>query len=250
MVIKLVVEEYINHISPFHFQFRAEPAPFYRSKWYRTNWITLEFNLLYRWHSLVPDRYMIGDRVLPLDRTIFNNEVLIDDGIAAMTAAASRQKAGRLALFNSPPYLARYAELKSVLLGRAARLKSYNDYREYCGYPKVTRFDQITGDVWLQCELKRLYGSPDKLELFVGLFAEEVESGSALPPLIGRMVAIDAFSQALTNPLLSERVYNRDTFAEGWDEIEKTKSLGDVLARNTPEVPEDRKPALVTMTQK
>ena len=51
---------------------------------------------------------------------------------------------------------------------------------------------------------------------------------------MGRMVALDAFSQALTNPLLSENVFNETTFSpEGMKIIESTKSLRDIAARNT-----------------
>ena len=59
---------------------------------------------------------------------------------------------------------------------------------------------------------------------------------SPLPLLLFRMVAVDAFSQALTNPLLSEHVFNVDTFTEfGWDTIHNTSSLHDILSRNVPE---------------
>lgn len=248
MVIKLVIEEYINHISPFHFQFRAQPERIYRYPWYRTNWITLEFNLLYRWHSMVPDQLKVGSKCVPLEEAVLNNQLVIDTGLAAIVDSASRQAAGRVGLFNTPPYLIGQAERPSLQLSRDARLKGYNDYREHVGYKRVTRFDQISGDVRIQQELERLYGHPDNLEFFVGLFAEDVAPGSALPPVIGRMVAIDAFSQALTNPLLSGRVFRRETFAEGWDELNNTNSLGDIVRRNTPEqtIPN----LLVTMTQK
>jgi prostaglandin-endoperoxide synthase 2 len=49
------------------------------------------------------------------------------------------------------------------------------------------------------------------------------------------MVAVDAFSQALTNPLLSQYVYNEETFsAPGWAAIQSTGTFRDVLDRNTP----------------
>ena len=49
------------------------------------------------------------------------------------------------------------------------------------------------------------------------------------------MVAVDAFSQALTNPLLSEHVFHEDTFTKfGWDTIHSTGKLRDVLERNSP----------------
>jgi prostaglandin-endoperoxide synthase 2 len=49
------------------------------------------------------------------------------------------------------------------------------------------------------------------------------------------MVAVDAFSQALTNPLLSEHVFNAATFTpEGMATIEQTGSLAEMVARNAP----------------
>ena len=46
------------------------------------------------------------------------------------------------------------------------------------------------------------------------------------------MVAADAFSHALTNPLLSPNVYNASTFtAAGMDVIKGTSTLNDILAR-------------------
>ncbi|MFN7508041.1 MAG: hypothetical protein ACK5Q1_21040, partial [Limnobacter sp.] len=68
------------------------------------------------------------------------------------------------------------------------------------------------------------------------LFAEDTEPNSPLPELIQRMVAVDAFSQALTNPLLSEHVYKPDTFSQiGWNAIQGTQTLRDILARNSPD---------------
>jgi prostaglandin-endoperoxide synthase 2 len=60
------------------------------------------------------------------------------------------------------------------------------------------------------------------------------------------MVGIDAFSQALTNPLLAPRVFNEQTFSPiGMQLIGQTLSLGDVVRRNVPAGPPDY---LVRMT--
>ena len=67
----------------------------------------------------------------------------------------------------------------------------------------------------------------------MGLFAEDVREDSALSPLIGRMVGVDAFSQVLTNPLLSINVFKPETFSDvGWQIIQQTRTLEDVLKRN------------------
>jgi prostaglandin-endoperoxide synthase 2 len=87
----------------------------------------------------------------------------------------------------------------------------------------------------------------DDLELYVGLFAEEPGSPKAvLPPLLTKIIAIDAFSQALTNPLLAPRVANAATFTRpGLEIIAGTRTLSDVLHRN---IPEDPAPRFVSMT--
>ncbi|MCY1465917.1 hypothetical protein D9M71_841220 [compost metagenome] len=80
------------------------------------------------------------------------------------------------------------------------------------------------------------YGSPEDIDFYIGLFAEDTEPNSPLPPLILRMVAVDAFSQVLTNPLLSEHVFKPDTFSTiGWNAIQDTSSLRDILLRNSHE---------------
>ena len=102
LLIKIVIEEYINHITPYHFKFRLQPAAFEGARWYRQNWMAIEFNLLYRWHGLVPDTYRIGGREIPLAQTDFHNRPLIDRGLGGLLEDASRQPAGRIGLFNTP----------------------------------------------------------------------------------------------------------------------------------------------------
>ncbi len=54
-IMKVVIEEYINHIAPYNFKFITNPASFRNQKWYRENWMAIEFTLVYRWHSALPD---------------------------------------------------------------------------------------------------------------------------------------------------------------------------------------------------
>ncbi|MCM1982163.1 peroxidase family protein [Lyngbya confervoides] len=237
-IMKVVIEEYINHITPYHFNFRSDPLSFTHEKWYRTNWMTLEFSLVYRWHSALPQRFLYRGEACSMSRSLWNNQMLMDVGIAALFEESSRQPAARIGLFNTPHFLVDSTELASIDLGRQAKLASYNDYRALCQFPRVTDFDQITADPQAQQLLKSLYQHVDNLEFYVGLYAEDVRPNSALPPLMGRLVGIDAFSQALTNPLLAENIFNPDTFSPlGWEVIHETRSLSDIVNRNIPESP-------------
>src|SRR5262249_50723695 len=163
-------------------------------------------------------------------KTLFNNALLIEEGLAVAFDSASRQAAGEITLRNTPRFLVESVERASLELARKARLRSYNDYREYASFPRGKEFNEITGDEAIQRARGAVYGSPANVESFLGLFAEDVQENAAVPMmLLGRLVAVDAFSQALTNPLLSERVFRPETFAEGWEEFMNTRCLGDVV---------------------
>jgi prostaglandin-endoperoxide synthase 2 len=166
---------------------------------------------------------------------LFHNDLMTSIGLGETLDRASRQPAWRLGLFNTADFL-QDVELASLQQSREHRLGSYNDYRRAYGYGRVKTFAQISGDKQVQEALAALYESPDKVEFYVGIFAEDVGPKSALPPTIGRMVALDAFSLALTNPLLSEHVWQDDaTFtALGREIIVATETLQHILDRNIP----------------
>jgi len=231
-LIKVVVEEYINHISPYWFKLLADPTSCYKAVWNRENWIPVEFNLLYRWHSLVPEIARWRGADFPMADARFSNERMLRDGLGAALDAASTSDVWAIGLFNTAAML-RQVEAASVKQGRTNQLASYNDYREVMKYPRVTRFEQISGEPDVVEALSNLYEDVDQLEFFVGLFAEAAAERSAVPPLMGRMVAADAFSHALTNPLLSPKVFTEETFTPtGWASIHATSTLADIAGRN------------------
>ncbi len=235
LIMKIVVEEYINHITPYHFKFIVDPPSFPNPKWYRENWMPQEFSLVYRWHSALPEEFKYDGKPVKMEDSLWSNEMVINKGLGKLFEETSSQPAGRIGLFNTPDFLIP-VELMSVALGRDAQLPSYNTYRKFSGFPPVTDFDQITGDKDAQDLLRKLYGHVDNIEFFVGLIAEDGRPNSALPALIGRMVGIDAFSQAFTNPLLAELMFNKETFTDiGWDIIHNTKTLSEIVHRNIPQ---------------
>lgn len=239
LMMKVVVEEYVNHITPYHFKFIVDPPSFQNERWYRQNWMTIEFTLVYRWHSALPETLVYDGQPMSMLDTLWSNDLLIRKGLGAIFEETCAQPAARIGLHNTAEFLIP-VELASINLGRTAQCASYNDYREMCQYPRVTDFSQITANEEVQAELKRLYGHVDNLEFYVGIYAEDVRPNSALSPLIGRLVGIDAFSQALTNPLLAQNIFNENTFTPlGMELIQSTRSLSDLLHRNIPQT--DRK---------
>lgn len=230
MFIKIVVEEYINHISA-DFRFVADPEVAWTANWNRPNWITTEFSLLYRWHPLVPDVMLWSGKEYDVFTTLMNNTLLINSGLRRAFEDQSAQRAGVLCARNTADALID-RERKGIEQGRLCRLPTYSDYREYVTLSRPTRFEDITKDAEIVRLLKAAYATPADVEFYVGLFAEDNDSESPLPPMMRKLVALDAFSQALTNPLLSQPVYKKETFSEkGWEAIANTRCLADIVAR-------------------
>ena len=231
LFLKIVVEEYINHIAPSPI-FVTDPSIAWNAPWNKPNWLTTEFSLLYRWHSLVPNVMKWGDQEYGVVDTIMNNEPLLKVGLEKAFVAMSAQRAGEIGAFNTATSLLDF-EKRAIGQGRLCRLASYGDYREYVSLRRPKRFADVSSKQEVREFLESAYASVDDIEFYIGLFAEELEINSPLPPLLRALVAVDAFSQALTNPLLSEHVWKKETFTEeGWNVINGTRSLRDILQRN------------------
>lgn len=231
LLMKVVVEDYINHIagSPV---FKLDHDFAEDQPWYRTNWIAIEFDILYRWHSLVPDTISVNAQTVSA-KDYKNNNILFEHlGLRGLFNTASSQQAGRIGLFNSPTFLAP-AEIAALNMSRAFKLRSYNDYREQFKLDRLSDWEELNDDKAVIDELKKYYHSVDDVEFMVGLMAEGRRGRALFGDLLNTMVAYDAFTQIFTNPLLSRNVFNDQTFSSyGMKLIAQTKSIQDIASRN------------------
>lgn len=228
ILMKLVIEDYVNHIAGVNI-LRMDPSFAEKQEWYRTPWIAAEFNLLYRWHSLIPDNLQLDGQG---EKLVANYGLLREKGLGTIFSAASKQSAGKICLQNAPDFM---LPIERVMIekGRQWCLPSYNEYRTQFSMDKVTKFSQFTEDKNLQNKLKSLYGDVDKVELTVGLFAEESKNEPITGGLLTKMVAYDAVTQIYTNPLLAKINYTTENFTpEGMARINKTKTFQDLIDRN------------------
>ncbi|MDO6802487.1 peroxidase family protein [Wenyingzhuangia sp. 1_MG-2023] len=246
VLIKVVIEDYVNHLKPFkwmHFEFDTTFAA--KQDWYRNNWIATEFNLLYRWHSFIPDSFSFDGKVYDVkDHFRFNNQFVENNNLETIFHQLSYQKAGKMTLSNTPDFMM-HAEMSSLFISRASKLKPYADYCEHFSGAMVKSskkarprvMSDITKDENQLALLNSLYnGDVDKVDLTVGALAQDppknvmYEEKPILGDLMLQMIASDAFSHALTNPLLSEQVYNENTFsAFGMKIINHIGSLKEII---------------------
>ncbi len=237
LLLKLVVEEYINHIAGQK-AFKLDYGFAEELNWYRTNWITIEFDLLYRWHSLAVEEIVIDGQSKTPTQYRFNNALLETAGLKQVIEDVSSQAAGRIGLQNTPQFLW-MAETYALKMAREFKLQTYNEYREKFGLRKLGSIKELVGkrpeDQALIAELNRLYqGDINKVEYLVGIFAEQRESPALFGELMHNMVSYDAFTHIYTNPLLSKNVFNEQTFTPlGMQIINETKSLKEFVSRNT-----------------
>lgn len=251
MFIQIVVTEYINHISPASIRFLVDPTMVWKADWNRPNWMTLEFTLLYRWHSIMPETMRWDGQETPVSAMLLNNDLLLKSGLAGAFSALSANKCARMGLGNFAEFFEK-AEQAGIKQGRLNNLQGYNAYRKAMGLPSAKSFADVVGTskdaaeqgrrTALANQLEHLYGDVDSLDFYVGLFAEPCVPNSPLPELVLTMVAMDAFSQALPNPLLSEHIWGDATVKEitftkeGIELLKTTNCLSDILARVAPDI--------------
>jgi prostaglandin-endoperoxide synthase 2 len=196
LLLKLVVEEYNRHIAPGDPPLQLVPGMAEGRRWNASNWVAVEFNLLYRWHSMVPETILTDSGDLPAkDFSRDNNQILLDRGLEWVLRQCSQSRAGKVCLGNTPGFLVDRrspdwpsVEERTIALMRSARLASYNDYRQRFGLPRLRSFAELTSDPILQRRLAALYGTVDELEWYVGIFAEDHPEDGFLGSMLTMMV--------------------------------------------------------------
>lgn len=93
-MIKITIEDYVQHLSGFHFQLFYDPTLLHGSDISFHNQIHQEFVLLYHWHALLPDFVKMKDKAYSFKDTLFNPKPFVDTGMTEMTNSLINQFAG------------------------------------------------------------------------------------------------------------------------------------------------------------
>ena len=205
--------------------------------------MAIEFNLLYRWHGLIPPA--AHRRASPCGSTIFNPAMVVERGLAALLDDASHKRAGRVGLFNTDPAL-RVVELAEIREARAVQLAPYNDYRELA----VPARHRLRPDHGRRARpggaarpLRRTStGSSSSRAVRRGRAAELRPAVADRPDGRRRRVLAGADQPAAG----AAGVQRADVLAAGMEIIAGTSRLSDIVHRNVPESPGEY---LVTMTR-
>jgi Animal haem peroxidase len=214
--------------------------------------LTEEFVSVYRLHPLIPDdltiRSLADDRVVhetnffevsgKRTRSLFDhadiNDVFYSLGVA---------HPGALCLHNYPRFLQQLQRdngelfdlaMIDILRDRERGVPRYNQFREMIGTGRVNSFNEITSDPALAKELAEVYQNDlEKVDLVVGLFAEDLPAGFGFSDTAFRVFILMA-----SRRLKSDRFFTVDYRAEiytqfGLDWID-SNSMVDILKRHYP----------------
>jgi hypothetical protein len=198
--------------------------------------LTEEFTAVYRLHPLLPNDIEIRyakdgrpGRVLKFEADDLNDPDLIV-GPNAMTNALRDatlldivytfgiHNPGAVTLRNFPnwmrrmrrrtgPKLEELIDLAAIdiLRDRERGVPRYNRFRELFHKPRVHAFEQMTSDPELARTLREVYGHPDKVDLMVGMYAEEPPEGFGFSDTAFRVFILMA-----SRRLKSDRFYTDD----------------------------------------
>jgi hypothetical protein len=218
---KIVVEPYVSSLVGCFAGFSSMlKASYKRSPATSGNHLSYEFKLLYHWHAALPDQFMVNPEETSLE------EVLID---------RSHRLSGQLGARNIPQELAR-AEVATINKSRAIGIATFNEVRSFIGLPICKTFEDINSDPEVATALRKLYQSPDDVDLYVGAMIEQKfrtdGQGAAFGMTIGAVVLLDAIKLIGRDSFFTHNLSPSVYTPYGYNLV-MNSSVNDVLERNT-----------------
>ncbi|KAF9888104.1 hypothetical protein FE257_009240 [Aspergillus nanangensis] len=234
------------------------------------NQVSAEFNLVYRWHSCISQRdekwtqelyngifpekphseisltefiqglgkWEAGLPDQPLERpfaglTRKSDGTFDDDALASIFKESVEDCAGAFGASHVPTVF-KSIEALGIKQARSWNLATLNEFRDYFKLAPYKTFEEINPDPYISEQLKRLYDSPDQVEIYPGIIVEDTKqamvpgSGLCTNFTISRAILSDAVAlvrgdrfytidytpKALTNWAFSE-ILPKDSVDQG-----------------------------------
>ncbi|CAC5373048.1 PTGS2 [Mytilus coruscus] len=230
--IKIVIEEYVQHLSNYNFQLMFKPDLLFGENFQYQARASVEFNHLYFWHPLMPDEFIIGETNYTLSDILVNPGLVIKHGMATFVDSLSKQNAGAFTVKNHGAITLPVVQ-KLIQNGRTLRLQSYNNYRKRFNLQPFKSFEELTGNKKLAKVLENLYGDIDTVEFYVGLITEKRRPRGMFSEGLLEIGAPMSIKGVMSNPICSPKYWKPSTF--GGDvgfEIVNTATLKKLFCQN------------------
>ncbi|KAK5611188.1 Prostaglandin G/H synthase 1 [Crenichthys baileyi] len=248
--IKIVIEEYVQHLSGYLLQLKFDPTLLFHSVFQYGNRIALEFSQLYHWHPLMPDSFHINGDELSYTQFLFNTSVLTHYGVEKLVDSFSRQAAGQIGGGHNMNAIVAEVAVGTIKESRQLRIQPFNEYRKRFNLKPYTSFRHFTDNEEIASTLEELYGDIDTLEFYPGLLLEKTRAGAIFGESMVEMGAPFSLKGLLGNPICSPEYWKPSTFGGkvGFDIVNSAtlKKLVCLNSRTCPyvafRVPPEEKP--------
>ncbi|MBM2614531.1 catalase [Actinoplanes sp. LDG1-06] len=213
--------------------------------------LTEDFVTVYRMHPLIPDDYAFST---PDGQTIGSRTFLdlqggkADDelraiGLTNVLHSFGTAHPGAITLHNYPLSLLnleREGEIVDLSVVDLVRTRMrgvprYNDFRAALHMPRITRWEDLSGDPETVRRLRSVYRSIDEVDTMVGLFAETPPEGFGFSDTAFRVFILMA-SRRLQSDRFLTADYRPEIYTQfGLDWIAET-TMTDLIHRHCPEL--------------
>ncbi|XP_039264230.2 prostaglandin G/H synthase 2-like [Styela clava] len=230
--IKIVVEEYVQHLSGFHFKLIYDPEIVMGQLSYH-NQIHQEFHAIYHWHPMIPDYLEVRGKHYKIRELLFNPKPFVEAGLGNLLSDLHKQFSGRWAGGQNHGSGTLVVGVQTIMQGRVMRLQSFNKYRKRFNLPPYKSFEEFTGEKEMAAELEELYGDIDALEFYVGLVLEKRRDRQLFGETLATMGAPYSLKGLYGSPLASPGWWKPSTFGgEVGFNIVKEASLQKMVCDN------------------
>ncbi|XP_049619146.1 prostaglandin G/H synthase 1 isoform X1 [Syngnathus scovelli] len=233
-IIKIITEEYVQHLSGYLFKFKFDPSLLFGQRFQYSNRIALEFCHLYHWHPLMPDSFHVDGDDIPHSRFSFNTSLLLHYGVEKLVEAFSRQPAGQVCGGRNSHEVVLGVSEMVIRESRETRMQPFNEYRKKFNLRPYNSFREFTDDEDMAVALLEYYGHIDALEFYPGILLEKPRPGSIFGESMVEMGAPFSLKGLLGNPLCSPEYWKPSTFGGkvGFDLV-KAATLEKLVCLNT-----------------
>ena len=215
--------------------------------------LTEEFVAVYRMHPLLPDDFtfrsvetdeVLEQRTFPELGALQVRERLDTLGLPNSFYSLGVEHPGAITLHNYPRFLQHLKKpdgtevdlaATDVLRIRERGVPRYNEFRRRFHLKPAETFEELTPNPEWAEELRRVYGDVERVDLMIGLYAEELPKGFGFSDTAFRVFILMA-SRRLKSDRFFTTDYNAKTYTQvGLDWIDES-SMSDVLLRHYPEL--------------
>ncbi|XP_064616364.1 prostaglandin G/H synthase 2-like [Liolophura sinensis] len=232
--IKIVIEDYVQHLSSYNFQLLFKPDLLFGEEFQYQNRIAVEFNHLYHWHPLMPDRFNVSGKTYQMKDFMYHSGLVVEHGTHSFTDSLSRQIAGQMTYRNHGPMTLGVAA-DIIKHGRQLRFQGFNNYRKRFNMKPYTTFEELTGEKEIAKILEGAYGDVDAVEFYVGLLTEKRRYQALFGGTIVEMGGPFSVKGLMSNAICSPKYWKPSTFGgqTGFD-IVNSASLSGLFCNNIP----------------